>query len=321
MSQPALQEDRSNSIGGIVLKSVGNGWLRPTGVFLSDLSMIGDGAPLTVLLWFHGHRVRDIAALFYQEQTRLLPAVLAAKKRLILVAPHLGWFQTREKTDYNASALGGGSTTALYLDQVLGALSDWYGASVNPPGKDPVPTPRFTLGDLYVAGHSGGGTGIRASVAALGGYQAMLRECWGFDCLYAPGQTWYEWAKARGGIPLYFYYGDGTTPADRADVLGFWRLVYGTLNRPLPVGQRMLNVFLAPSLPGTEIDRVAFQTSQDIKRKGRPGNRYEEVRLKVDPLLDNTSAYWSALLREGLFGHYRVVSELLGPRIRQSLYF
>jgi hypothetical protein len=304
-----------------VLKSAGPGWKRPTGVFAPDLSKIGDGAPLTVLLWFHGHFVRDIAALFYQEKTRILQAVLASKKRLIVVAPHLGYFQTRENTDYNAGALGGGKTAEQYLDQVLEALSDWYESAMNPPGKDKVPTPRFTLGDLYVGCHSGGGTAFLTAVPALGGYTGMLRECWGFDCNYAAGQTWYEWARGRGGIPLYFYFGDGTTPAAGGDVLGFWRLVYGTLRNPLPIGRRMLNVHLAPGLPGAELDRVAFQTSQDLKARGRPGNRYEEVRLKVDPLLDNTAAYWSAILKEGLYGHYRVVSDLLGPRISQSLYF
>jgi hypothetical protein len=321
VSQPGFETDTSNSIGGIVLKSTGTGWRRPTGVFLPDLSVVGDGAPLTVLLWFHGHRVRDIAGLFYEEKTRILPAVLGARKRLVVVAPHLGWFQSREKTDYNASALGGGSTAEQYLDQVLAALTSWYHATVNPPGRDAVPTPRMTLGDLYVAGHSGGGTGIRSVVPALGGYREMLRECWGFDCLYAAGQTWYEWARAQGGIPLYFYFGDGTKPSDNGDVLGFWRLVYGTPRNPLPLGRRMLNVHLAPALPGAELDQVAFQRFEDIKARGRPANRYEEVRLKVDPLLDSTAAYWSAILKDGLYGHYRVVSDLLGPRISQSLYF
>src|SRR5205814_2151929 len=139
------------------------------------------------------------------------------------------------------------------------------------------------------------------------------RECWGFDCLYAAGQTWHEWAKGRGGIPLYFYFGDGTPPWEGGDVLGFWRRVYGTPRKPLLLGGRMLNVHLAPALPGTELDQVAFQLFEDIKAKATPGNRYEEVRLKVDPLLDDTDAYWTAILNAGLYEHYHVVSELLGP--------
>jgi hypothetical protein len=320
VSTLALKTDPKNKIGGIALQSTGPGWKRPTGVFFRDLSVVGDGAPLTVVLWFHGHRVRDISALFYEEATRLLPAVLASGKRVVLVAPHLG-LKSATVSEYDASVLGGGKNTEIYLDQVLQGLSNWYDATVNPPGRDRVPTEKFTLGDLYVAGHSGGGTGIRSSVAALGGYKKNLRECWGFDCLYAAGQTWHQWARSQGGIPLYFYFGDGTKPSDGGNVLDFWRLVYGTLKNPLPVGSRMTNVHLAPGLLGVEMDRVAFQASEDIKFRNRPGNRYEEIRLKVDPLLDNTSKYWSTILDAGLFGHYRVVSDLLGPRLSQSLYF
>lgn len=321
MSNPVLEADPNNFTGGVLLKSVGKGWARPTGVFLPDFSVIGDGAPLTVLLWFHGHRVRDISALFYEEKTKILEAVLSSRRRVVVVAPHLGWHQSKEKTDYNASVLGGGRTTERYLDQVLAALSDWATDVNNPLDNDKVPPMKLTLGDLYVAGHSGGGTGIMASTRALGGYERCLRECWGFDCLYAGGQTWYQWARERGGIPLYFYFGDGTKPSDNGNVLDFWRLVYGTLKNPLKLGSRMSNVHLAPSLLGTEMDQVAFQLSEDIKAKPRPTNRYEEVRSIVDPLLDRTGAYWTALLKEGLFDHYRVVSDLLGPRIRQSLYF
>jgi hypothetical protein len=39
----------------------------------------------------------------------------------------------------------------------------------------------------------------------------------------------------------------------------------------------------------------------------------------VDPLLDDSSKYWSTIIAEGLKGHYKVVSDLLSPRISQSL--
>jgi hypothetical protein len=78
-------------------------------------------------------------------------------------------------------------------------------------------------------------------------------------------------------------------------------------------------VFLAPALRGTELDQVAFQSAEDIQRKAKPGNRYEAIRKKVDPLLDDPQKYWRTLMAEGLKDHYPVVSELLAPRIRQSL--
>src|SRR5207244_1700876 len=147
----------------------------------------------------------------------------------------------------------------------------------------------------------------------------MLRECWGFDCLYGSGAVWYEWARSMARMPLYFYFGQGTKPAYNGDVLGFWTRVYGTLKNPLRFGTRMLNVHLAPALPGTEMDMVAFQHSEDIMRKATASNRDDEVRKQVDPLLDNPTEYWSTIIRLGLLDHYPVVSELLGPRIKQSI--
>jgi hypothetical protein len=64
---------------------------------------------------------------------------------------------------------------------------------------------------------------------------------------------------------------------------------------------------------------VAFQSSEDIKAKAKSGNRYEEIRKKVDPLLDDPTKYWPAIIRLGLKGHYQVVSQLLGSRITQSI--
>ncbi len=317
MSNLVLEKDDSNPIGGIVLTSKGSGWKRPTGVFLPDPRIVGDHKALTVLLWFHGHYVKDIPFLFYKEETKILQAVLNSKKRLVVVAPHLGWYKTSKDTDYNASALGGGKTCEQYLDQVLGALAEWYLTTLIDIG--PKPSPKFQIAELYIAGHSGGGGGIRSSVASLGTYKAQLRECWGFDCLYGSGDVWYEWARAQGRMPLYFYFGRGTKPGFNGDVLGLWKRAYGTPKRPLQIGARMLNLYLAPTLPGAEMDMVAFQSAEDIKAKARAGNRYEEIRKQVDPLLDDPTKYWSTIMTLGLKGHYQVVSEFLGPRIRQSL--
>jgi len=317
MSDRTLQEDETNQMGGTVLLSQGSGWMRPTGVFLPDSGPGGGDPKLTVLLWFHGFYVKDVSHLFYREETKLLRAVLGSGKSLVLVAPHLGWYQDKKHSDYNAGALGGGTATETYLDQVLGALADWYAQSRSTQAGTNQ-TPNLQIADLYVAGHSGGGNAIRNSVGALGRYTDALRECWGFDCLYSSGQTWYQWATTQKGRPLYFYYGTGTQPAAGGHVLDFWKLVYGTLKRPLPSGG-MSNVFLAPALPGTEMDRVAFQSAEDIRQKPKAGNRYEEVRKRVDPLIDDAQAYWSTIIKLGLKGHYQVVSGLLGPRIQQSL--
>lgn len=319
MSKLVLERDKSYKGEGTVLFSQGTGGLRPTGVFAPSSEFLGRRQELTVLLWFHGHYVRDARFLFFEEETKLLQALLDAKKNVLLVAPWLGWYQSDTQSNYNARVLGGGKTTETYLDQVLDALYDWYLSGLIDIDLDTRPPARFQIADLYLAGHSGGGGGITSAVAALGGYKDKLRQIWGFDCLYGSGETWYAWARAQKGVPLYFYYGRGTRPAFNGDVLGFWNKHYGTPRRPVSTAARLPWVHLAPALPGTSLDSVAFQSPEEIRAKSRPGNRYEEVRAKVDPLVENTGQYWSTLMSQGLKGHYEVVSELLGPRIRQSL--
>ena len=230
MSKPFLKIDPNNSFGGTVLLSHGNGWIRPTGVFVPDAGFTNSHEVVTLILWFHGHFVQDAPHLFYNEATKVIQAVIDSKRDVILVAPELGWYQNSKQSTYDAGALGGGKRTEQYLDQILATLSDWYvdtfiAGEVDEIGGRP---PAFRIADLYVAGHSGGGVAIKSSVAALGGYRDTLRECWGFDCLYGDGQSWFEWARSLKGMPLYFYYGTGTQPDFNGDVLGFWRRVYGT---------------------------------------------------------------------------------------------
>jgi hypothetical protein len=320
MSNAVLEKDKNNPGGGTVLLSKGSDWIRPTGVFLPDSALNGNQTALTVLLWFHGHFIEDVPALFYKEDTKILQAVVDSGKPVVLVAPWLGWWQDESHTSYSAGALGGGKKTEQYLDQVLTALADWYPTRLIDIDLDKKPPLKFQVGELYVGGHSGGGSAIMSAVASLGRFRESLRECWRFDCLYGSGESWAVWARSMGGMPLYFYFGRGTQPAFKGDVLGFWKRVYGTPKSPLPLGRRMLNLYLAPALPGTALDMVAFRFSDDIKAKPAPGNRYEEVRRLVDPLLDNPATYWPTIIKAGLKSHYEVVSDLLGPRIRQSIY-
>src|SRR5262245_16273684 len=218
MSKPVLEKDPNYTGSGTVLLSKEKtGWIRPTGVFLPPDVLTTRHDALTVLLWFHGWWVPNIPHLFYQEATKILPAVLGSKKNVVVVAPHLGW-HAKTHSDYNAGVLGGGKKTEQYLDQVLAALYDWYVGGLIDIDLDKYPPRRFQINGLYIGGHSGGGGAIISSVAALGAYKENLRECWGFDCLYGSGAAWAGWARARGGMPLYFYFGQGTSPGFNGDV-------------------------------------------------------------------------------------------------------
>ncbi len=79
MSKLELVEDKTYTGDGFVLFSKGSGWIRPTGVFVPQAGFTNSHEEATLLLWFHGHRVKDVPYLFYQEATQLLQAVSAPK--------------------------------------------------------------------------------------------------------------------------------------------------------------------------------------------------------------------------------------------------
>jgi hypothetical protein len=299
-----------NQFGGTVLTSKGNGGMRPTGVFLPPQfpSRVGQA---TVLLWFHGYYIGGVRDLFFKEATNLLRCVSLSGKDVVLIAPFLGDFETRTNTTYRPGVLGAGSCED-YLDAVLGDLNAWYRSKFIDLDDG------FRIENLYLAGHSGGGVGLVAAAGTLGAYRAMLQECWFFDTLYEPASTWAAFAARNADIPHYFYFGTGTAPGFNGDVNEFWRLVYGTPKRPRPGGPSR-NVKLAPALPGVALDRDAFQSVDEIRQKIHPTNPYERARSEVDPLLDQPDAYWKALKDRGVFTHYQVASQLLAPRLRQSL--
>ena len=168
--------------------------------------------------------------------------------------------------------------------------------------------------NLIIAGHSGGGDMMRAATGAFGKMLPNLKECWGFDCMYAGGHTYGCWADGLPGVYMYFYLANGSSAAYFAD---FWKFAYGTPAQPEP--QPMNNLFLAPATQGIEnmTDQIVFQSVDDIKNKSNQGtklNAYETIRLKVDALLDTPKAYDSTLTPT-LKEHFEVVRDMMKPRI------
>jgi hypothetical protein len=129
--------------------------------------------------------------------------VNASNKNVILVAPTLG-------PTSNAGRLKAAGGLAWYLDQVMAALKSYgpfKGASSAPP-----------LGSIVIACHSGGGIVMRQIALTPQKYLDNLQECWGFDCLYNPGEEtqWVDWAKANPAKRLFIHYGNGgTAPRSR----------------------------------------------------------------------------------------------------------
>jgi hypothetical protein len=46
-------------------------------------------------------------------------------------------------------------------------------------------------------------------------YERVIRECWGFDCLYNGGDedAWANWARSHPSSRLFIHYGSGGTAA------------------------------------------------------------------------------------------------------------
>src|SRR6185369_5931009 len=114
----------------------------------------------------------------------------ASGRPYILVAPTLGW-----KTAAEYGKLGRKIDT--YLDDVMERLGEFC-----PPQMKPSKTPE--IGDVIIAGHSGGYGSITSILSHIAKYKTNIKEIWGFDIMY--GDTGSSMIKA--GVPVYAYFND-----------------------------------------------------------------------------------------------------------------
>src|SRR5262249_37027008 len=127
--------------------------------------------------------------------------------------------------------LGQGVGLQQYLEEVLKALASYQqtvAAQAN------ASTPNYQIDKLALACHSGGGVLMRQATDTLGAFKknGILKECWGFDCLYAPVDPWVQWAQGLKSTTLYLYYGKGTSSWAAGIPVEFWRKVYGSPKEP-----------------------------------------------------------------------------------------
>ena len=210
-----LKNEDINTYPGVTLFSTG-GCLKPTAVYIPPTHVATNNA-LNVVIWLHGFYVNDHRFIFHADPAHVRQQVLNSNRDVVLIAPFLGheYIDANKKVvgDYSVSSLAGGNWGQNYLDEVLAALARF---------KNPSLPPRLDIKNLIIACHSGAGAGMRNLVGTLGKYQPVLKECWGFDCLYrrsdpndpksAPDDAtfWYDRTSGKDGCPLYIYFGPST---------------------------------------------------------------------------------------------------------------
>ena len=183
----------------------GEGTARPmTGIFIP--AGYRPVPRVDLVLYLHGHKEKfpSVSINGHWNRTRfphyaLREATNEGRKNVILAAPTLG---ARSQAGWLTEAGG----LDRYVDRILASLrayGPYSGTNMTP-----------VLGSLILACHSGGGYPMRR--LALSGQRsaALIRECWGFDCLYTKGNryvepddvAWAKWARARPDARLFIHY-------------------------------------------------------------------------------------------------------------------
>jgi hypothetical protein len=221
-----------------------------TGVYFPE--KFQPGKQISVLLYLFGHDNPSIdkhwvshAAKKKDADVYLLREELnASKKNLVLVAPTLG--------PTSAAGLLVTSGVNWYLGTVLDRLK------ANAPAELKIDD-STSIKDVYVMAHSGGGVpmlGLANKVPADNSGN-LIRQFWGYDCLYAPQghhavaytnfgrldpfdpeHQWLTWAFGHQGIPFFMHWATDE-PTTRA--LNLQKMAVDGW-RPSPKSQQSVNL-------------------------------------------------------------------------------
>jgi hypothetical protein len=223
-------------------------FIRPTAVYVKGTPATHAEA-VTVIVWFHGFFVDDRATILKQQEAKLLPNLKSCSLTdLIFIAPFMGNVhseyvldENKQKiplTDKKGDVIPGkfktkivgspqyrvvendlGSSADDYLIKVLEGLANFLDDKgqklTRSDGKE---AKTFTIKNLILACHSGGGVAMKAYVKGLGSSNtAALKGCWCFDCLYNGDDPdfWFKRSIVTGAPPFYEYYFDTADNAKR----------------------------------------------------------------------------------------------------------
>jgi len=243
MTNPALKSsDYDQDPKSFTLETEDGYFLRPTAAYVKGMPATHADA-VTVIVWFHGFYVNKLHTLLHDlagKEVKLLENLKSCPlDELIFIAPWMGYvqesvefvldknrekiplkdhktgeilpgkFQTRNigSPQYRGAEADLGKAADDYLAKVLEGLANFLDSKgqklKSSDGKD---AKAFTIKNLILACHSGGGAAMRAFVGGLtGSNTTALKGCWCFDCLYGDGDADF-WFKAAKTAPFYDYY-------------------------------------------------------------------------------------------------------------------
>jgi hypothetical protein len=249
MTTPALKSsDYDQDQKSFTLETDDSAFIRPTAAYVKGTPATHADA-VTVIVWFHGFYVDKRETLFNDlggKEVKLLENLKTCPiKELIFIAPWLGYVEEAKEfvldkdkqkiplldnkkniipgkflmrnigsPQYKGVEVKLGKAADDYLAKVLEGLASFLdGKGQALTGSDGKPRTAFTIKNLILACHSGGGVAMRAFVGGLGSTNtAALKGCWCFDCLYG-GDAADFWFKRDANGPFYAYYNDTETNA------------------------------------------------------------------------------------------------------------
>ena len=249
MTKPMItSRDFEDNQTSFTLETDDRAFIRPTVVYVKG-SPATHADAVTVIVWFHGFYVPDRKTLFNDlagMEVKLLENLKSCPvKELIFIAPWMGNVKPaipkrdpqgekiplldKDKkvipdkfemwnpgsAEYSEVEAALGKAADSYLAKVLAGLADFlndFKQTLKTSGGKAASG--FTIKNLIVASHSGGGAGMRAFVEGLGtSNTAALKGCWCFDCLYGRAAPKFWFNRDASAAPFYAYYQDTETRA------------------------------------------------------------------------------------------------------------
>jgi hypothetical protein len=314
------------------IKPKGGQSVQPmTAAFAPDPKVLS--STVDVLLWFHGDKRywnasksddfsfagKSIQQYLTFPLCKLREFILkSGKKKFILVAPTLndqtGVSIDRAKGNFNPGALIWDQNDAeAYLQQVLNGVQKHMGLSQ-----------KLSIGNIVLAGHSGGGHLQSQMAEKFEGKFAKLNEVWCFDSSYWGSKPFLKWIqKGRQNAKLFMYATRGLTATSASEILQLTPKILGLT--PLTPPKK-----IKPGRDPIEKLEVAIgRAKQELTKIGEVVWRGIEIQMKttkVDILIESdpktnkpvASPFSEATYRGMAGGHYECIERYLTKLVETS---